>query len=256
MALSRTGKILPSLQVQDEFYNYEYFDGELISGDPTEEGVYNRTQSLVMSEQKFGELSYHVFDYTHPTYLDKFYYERLEILDDIFPSVGNIIKVHHEYVDNETELLEYEQKCLEKGYEGIMLRSPVGIYKQGRATWREGHILKLKRFQDDEGIIVGFEEGMTNMNSPESNEVGYTQRSTKKENMIPSGTLGNFLVEYKGEFISVAPGKLNHEERRHIWNNQEEFLHTYLKFRFFSYGIKDKPRFPRAIGMRDPGDFM
>jgi hypothetical protein len=112
----------------------------------------------------------------------------------------------------------------------------------------------LKRFQDDEGVIVGFEQAMENQNPAVKNHLGYTERSFSKENLVPLEMIGNFLVEYKGDTLKVAPGKIDHMERRHIWNNQEEFLGTYLKFRFFSYGVKDKPRFPRAVGMRDLGD--
>ena len=51
--------------------------------------------------------------------------------------------------------------------------------------------------------------------------------------------------------LDIAPGNFNHVERKEIWTSQEEFIGKLLKFRYFNHGIKDKPRFPRAIGFRN-----
>jgi DNA ligase 1 len=257
MALSRTGKILPSLQVQEEFWRFEYFDGELIVGHPTDELVYNTTQSHVMSHDKPGDLHFYVFDYVHPDYLEAPFHERVELLRSIFPTnTPEMVFVEHEYIDSQDELLAYEEKCLKEGYEGVIMRNPVAPYKQGRATFRQSIIYRLKRFMDDEAVIVGFEERMENVNVQEKDELGYAKRSSAKEGMIPAGTLGKFIVQYRDDELKVSPGTFTHDELQFIWNNQEQFIGAHLKFRFFSYGIKDKPRFPRAIGIRDEGDVL
>jgi DNA ligase 1 len=155
---------------------------------------------------------------------------------------------------NLEELLRFEDRCLDADFEGIMLRDPFAPYKQGRGTWREGIIMKLKRFQDDEGIIVDFEEQVHNTNILCTDDLGYAKRSTNKEHMIPADTLGNFLVLFNDEIINVAPGQFTHIQRQNIWNNQEYYKGLILKFRHFPHGVKDKPRFPRAIGFRNPID--
>ena len=76
---SRTFKLIPSLQVQEDFGYLEHFDGELIEG-KHDENVYNRTQSHVMSEDKPGDVSYHIFDYTPDELLEFPYHERLKQL--------------------------------------------------------------------------------------------------------------------------------------------------------------------------------
>ena len=63
--LSRTGKLIPSYQVQEEFTYIDDLDGELVEGLPNTPDVYNRSQSHVMSMGKPGNIMYHVFDYTH-----------------------------------------------------------------------------------------------------------------------------------------------------------------------------------------------
>ncbi len=257
VALSRTGKMLPSFQVQSEFTKIAHFDGELIEGNQTDFDVYNRTQSHVMSENKPGDLKFFVFDYTSPELLSMPFYQRLESVENVISNttgLNNVKFLEHTYVDNLNELLEFEQKCLNEGYEGIMLRNPIAHYKQGRATFRENIIYKLKRFQDAEGVIVDFEEQMHNTNKLEKDELGYAKRSYKKEGMVPFGQVGNFVILYGGEEILVAPGSFNHDERKEIWNNKEKYKGSVLKFRYFSHGIKDKPRFPRALGLRSEMD--
>lgn len=252
MCLSRSGKILPSYQVQDEFSNLEHFDGELIEGLANDFDVYNRTQSYVMSEDKPGDIYYHVFDYTHPDWLNKPFYERLEFVDEavMLSNFPNLYVVKHHEVETYEDLLEYEDKCLNAGYEGIMMRDPVGRYKNGRGTFREGLIYKLKRFQDDEAYIVGLQEQLTNNNTLEVDELGYAKRSYSKQGLVPAGTLGNFQVLWNGLHLDVAPGSFNHAQRQKIWNNPGEYIGKLLKFRYFSHGVKDKPRFPRATGIR------
>jgi DNA ligase 1 len=251
--LSRTGKPLPSFIIQDELNEFEHFDGEIIVGNPTDHNVYNRTQSHVMAYEKIFDFTYHVFDYTHPVHLADWFDARLNILQGLVEERANpnVVFVPHQYVDNYEQLLQFEEDCLFEGFEGVMLRSPIAPYKQGRGTWREGIIMKLKRFTDAEGVVVSFKEKMTNTNAQERDELGYAKRSYKLEGMVGAGTVGAFYVEFENEIIEVAPGNFSHDELQNIWNNPDEFIYGMLKFRYFKHGIKDKPRFPRAIGFRE-----
>lgn len=255
--LSRSGKILPSFQVQDLFSKYAHFDGELIEGDCKDPNVYNRTQSFVMSADKVGNLGFYVFDYTHPDWLHKPFYERLEFISDFLTKESlddSVAAVPHEPIEDLSELLEYEQQQLALGYEGIMLRSPLSPYKNGRATYKEGIIYKLKRFEDAEGKVVAFECRLHNNNILEKDELGYAKRSEAKAGLVAIGQVGKFIVAFKDMVLEVAPGNFSHSELKEIWDNQDKYLGKFIKFRYFNHGIKDKPRFPRAVGWRDPGD--
>ena len=248
---SRSGKLLPSRQVQEEFKNLPALDGELIEGDPKDFDVYNRTQSHVMSEDKPGNLTYWVFDCLEDS--SSPFYKRLDLAESLI-SHPKVRLVPHEYIDSYEELLAYEEKQLDLGYEGIMMRSPIAPYKHGRCTMNEGYFFKLKRFSDTEGVIVGFEERMTNTNKAEESELGYTKRSSSKEGLRPAGTLGKFLVSYREDTLPVALGSFKHSEAQEIWDNQDKYLGLTLKFRYFGHGVKDRPRFPRAIGFRSELD--
>ena len=153
-----------------------------------------------------------------------------------------IFKVPQINCDTLEELLAFETECLEEGYEGIMFRNPIGIYKHNRATYKENIIYKLKRFTDVELEILDFEEAYKNNNMLEVDARGYAKRSQSKENLIPADTLGKFICSWNGISIKVAPGTFTHSERQWIWNNKELVRGRLLKTRFFGYGMKDAPR--------------
>jgi len=252
---SRTFKPIPSRQVQELFSKYEHYDGELIVGNATDYNVYNRTQSHVMAINKpDDDLHFYVFDYTHPDVLNNSFSYRVSCLLRLTHASNIVHVVTQSFAQNKQEVLNFETIALELGFEGIMMKAHNGPYKNGRGTFKQGLIYKLKRFQDDEGVIIGFVQGKSNQNFKERDELGYAKRSTKKEGMVATDTLGKFLVDFKGNEIEVAPGHFNHSERKWIWEHQIETTGKYLKFRHFTHGVKDKPRFPRAIGFRDKID--
>ena len=248
---------LPSREVQREFSDYTGLDGELMQGDPTDHDVYNRTQSYVMSFDKIGDINYYVFDITDDDLADCPFEMRYDLMVDRVESFKNpkIHAIEHTLCNNLEQLLEYESEQLAEGYEGIMMRSPDGCYKHGRATWREATFYKLKRFADFEAKVVGFEEELKNTNILEVDALGYAKRSTAKAGMFPAGTLGKFIVEWEGELLKVGRGSFTRVEMQFIWDNKTAFAGKWLKCRHFPHGMKDKPRLPRAVGFRDPMDF-
>lgn len=255
--VSRTLKPLPSFQVQLEFGNLPPLDGEVIVGAPTDPDVYNRTQSHVMSFDKpADDLRYYVFDYTADDWRNKPFYERLDKAAELVKSLKrpDVILLEHTPVECYDELIAYEETKLALGYEGVMMRNPLAGYKWGRATFLQEIIYKLKRSTDDEGIVIGFEEQYTNTNTQERNELGLAKRSTSKEGLVRSNTLGAFIVLWRGLELTVGCGFFSHLQRKHIWDNREMYLNQLIKFRYFGYGNKDLPRFPRALGWRSEMD--
>jgi DNA ligase-1 len=254
VALSRKGKPLPSLQIQEDYTSIEHVDGEFLEGDVTDPNVYNRTQSHVMSGDKPGDINYHVFDYTHPDWLDAPFYARTQKVQDVIAGLENYVYVEQTELNSIEEVLEFEQKEITRGMEGIILIDPLSQYKNGRSTFPQQIALKLKREEDDEGVIIGFYEAMDNQNEQQTNELGYAKRSKSKEGMVPANTLGGFIVNWKGVEQRVGCGVFTYLERKFIWDNRDKFLGEFLKFRHFPHGQKDKPRQPRALGFRDKMD--
>ena len=162
--------------------------------------------------------------------------------------------VPHNLIEDQSTLLKLEAISVDCGYEGLMLRSPAGLYKQGRSTAREGWLLKLKRFTDGEGEVIDLIEQSANTNTAFVDELGHTKRSSHQAGKVAKGTLGAYVVRNleTGVVHKVSPtGTL--AERQAIWNS-DNVIGKILKFKFFATGGKDKPRFPQALGFRDAAD--
>jgi len=250
---------LPSIQVQSFFSDYHELDGELVEGNETDPGLYNRTQSYVMSAMKPSDsIAFRVFDIADEKYKNTPFYERLLIAEDLVVLLNikhgqNVSVIEHIPCESVEELLVIEDRFLEMGYEGIMARDPLGPYKWGRATWDEGYLYKVKRFAEFEARVIGFEEQMTNTNADVRSNLDKAKRSTAKAGMVPADTLGKFIVDYHGTPIKVSCGILKHPQRKEIWANQEKYLGEDIVVRHFPHGMKDLPRHGRFVGFRKKG---
>lgn len=253
---SRTMKPIPSKTVQELFGKPEYegFDGELLYGDMFDEKVFNLSTSFCMSKSipvglDVLGIKFYVFDIIG----DEPHVKRLSILSS--KELGRNVVLHlPTTVKTPEELTHFEENVLSKGGEGVMIRSIDGPYKQGRSTLKEGYLLKVKRFTDEEAIITGFDEKMHNMNEAKVDALGYTDRSTSKEGMVGANTLGAIVVQSEkwGEF-RIGTG-FDDALRKKIWENKDKYLGQLAKFKYFATGIKDLPRFPVYLGIRDKID--
>jgi len=262
-ALSRSLKPIPNKHVQAiiDTYNHKLdgLDGELLIGDHDSE-VFRRTTSGVMSVEGYPEFTYHVFDSWGSV---GGYVRRLATIRETFHalnggvpcwSVARLRMVATKTVQNSEQLLAFEAECLERGYEGVMIRDPQGIYKHGRSTLKEGILLKLKRFVDDEATIIGFEELMRNKNEAKIDALGHTERSTYRAGMSPAGVLGALVVRTKdGIEFSIGSG-FDAEQRKQMWKQRKQLLGQLVTYKSFHMGGKDKPRFPIFKSIRHPED--
>ncbi|NBS71037.1 ATP-dependent DNA ligase, partial [bacterium] len=115
-------------------------------------------------------------------------------------------------------------------------------------------LLKVKKFVDDEAVVIGFEEKLTNNNEAKLDNFGNIKRSSSKDGLVAAGTLGTIIVkDSHGHMFGVGSG-LNDETRDEIWANQSKYLGKMLKFKHFPQGVKECPRHPVFIGFRDRDD--
>lgn len=251
---SRTHKLIPNKYVQKLFGSLEFenLDGELILGDPTALDAYRKTDSAVMTVGGEPEVTFWIFD-SHENWNLPFSERYAGICRLSLPD--NIKVVPHHVVYSMEEFLETELRFIEEGYEGIIVRSLNGVYKQGRSTLKQGDLMKMKRFEDSEAIVVGFEELKVNMNEAKKDVHGHTKRSSHKENLIPADTLGALMAKdyYTGVEFSIGTG-FDQQQRQEIWNNRAKYQGKIAKYKFFPVGQKDKPRHPVFLGWRDLSD--
>lgn len=254
VVFSRSNKPIPNKYVQELFSKCTHVDGELIVGEPTSKTVYNDTTSGVMSRDGQPNVWLYAFDHIGPV-IDPYDKRRRRLksyIDEIGPA--RVLLHEQEEVNTLDELFEYEETCLTEGYEGLILRHPFAPYKMGRSTMNEGYLLKLKRFQDAEAVVIGFEERMHNGNEATVNELGRTKRSSHKANKSGRGDLGALVCRTaEGIEFNIGTG-FTDDERTRAWNNRDRFLGQLAKFKFFPVGVKEAPRHPVFLGWRDVRD--
>lgn len=183
------------------------------------------------------------------------YSTRLQLLRELLKDTPEWVKfVRPQHIYNQPGLERYEEECLKAGHEGIMVRDPEGLYKYGRSTTKEGGLLKLKRFEDSEAVIIGFEEEMHNENPATLDAFGRTERSSHKANKVGKGTLGAFVcVTHAGVEFKIGTG-FDRVDRVRFWEGRESLMRVLVKFRHQPHGEKDAPRCPVFLGFRHQDD--
>lgn len=248
---SRSNKPIPNKYVQELFSRYEHFDGELIVGLPHSKTVYRDTVSHVMSNDKRDfDVKFYVFDHVQDLGIP--YLQRIK---QLYASNDGRVKPHNKlHIHGFEALVDYEEQCLEVGYEGLILRDPNAPYKCGRSTVKEGYLLKLKRFVDAEATVIGFEERMHNGNEATTNELGRTKRSSHQAGKSGRGDLGALVCRTAdGVEFNIGTG-FTDSDRAAVWNGRDQFLGKLAKYKFFPVGQKEAPRHPVFLGWRDRSD--
>jgi DNA ligase-1 len=255
VVMSRSMKPIPNQWLQRclGLQGLNGLDGELCMGKANSPTVFRDTTSAVMSIMGEPlELWYHVFDTIDPVLP---FHRRLDKARSLASCHHMISWLEHVPVHSPTELAALEQQYLALGYEGIMLRSPNGPYKQGRSTTNEGSLLKLKRFSDSEATVTAAIELMHNDNEAKPDERGFMKRSSHQENKRPAGKLGALSVKdlVSGVEFEVGTG-FTDGDRHALWSQRDTLPGRIVKYRYFPTGSKDKPRFPTFLGFRAPED--
>ena len=255
VVMSRSGKPIRNKHVQKLFGKPEYngLDGELIVGDIWAEDVFQKTTSGVMSADGEPDVKLYVFDnYLYEgDYIDR--YLKLVVIEATEWYGKGLEVLSQQQVDSVEQVHEIMSFVESKHGEGLILRSLYGKYKHGRSTVKEGYLLKVKFFHDDEFEVVGFEERFTNTNELELDELGYAKRSSAKDGLVPMDMLGSLVLKYGDTTFKCGTG-FTEAQRKEIWQNKVDFLGKLAKIRYMSVGMKDLPRVPSFQGWRDLDD--
>lgn len=251
--LTRKLKLVPNEHTRSLFArpDMQGLDGELVVGPPNAIDVFRQTSSGVRRAAGEPDVKFYLFD--DFTLEDQPFGVRIRMVSQRVQALKArgvpVAFVKHYPLTSVEAILAFEEKCLDHGYEGIMLRDPLGPYKEGRATETEGWLYKLKRMEDAEAQIVGVKEKMHNDNPAEINELGRTKRSGHKENKRPADTLGGLILRLPGSDITFnAPmGKgWDDDAKAALWAMRDQLPGQWVTFESFPIGKKDRPRFPKV----------
>lgn len=250
VAKTRSGKPQPNPWVRNwiEKSLPNGIDGELTCGNDFRES----TSAL---RRTYGEpnFTFHIFDWVENSLEMAFEYRirRLQEVAEWMPKWALIIPQIK--VMSLEELLKVEDKWIQEGYEGAMLRSPNGKYKCNRATVKEGLLFKLKRFVDAEARITGIYEQMENTNEAFESELGFTKRSSEQSGKLGKGTLGGFECEDldTGARFRVGTGQgWTKEWRQDVYDNWPRDKDKIITYKHLPHGNYDVPRNASMKGFR------
>lgn len=252
------------------------------------------TSGFVRKSDRQAKFVYHVFD--APS-LPGNYEHRHKILTaalkNFAPYWGCEVKAVPYYVchDMEQLMMVHSKFSQHPSLDGTITRRLDTEYKHGRATGKDQQVLKLKDFDDSEGLIVGVYERMHNTNEAQTNELGRTFRSSAQDGLVGTGMLAGYRVLWNPngridcrtccdetgrchggglpqgacedcmnsrlddetvEFSVTATGDLPSREER--WKNRDDLIGGLVKFQYQGVGNKGAPRFPTELGLRDRDD--
>lgn len=251
-------KPIPNVHVRETFKKYQGLEGELVLMDDM--GAIRKTTSAIMTREGKPKVKFLVFDRFQPREkgfsFSARYHDVYNMIADYGGfSAGNVDRVEHDFLHNLEQLIEYERDQINLGYEGVVLRSPDGLYKWGRSTVKEGYMLKLTRRPNAEAKIVGFVERMKNNNEQKRDNHGKAKRSNHKAGKSGRGDLGAVVVVADKWFDEFEVGSgFSDELRKKIWKNRKAYLGKVIKFEYTEAGGYEVPRNPTFLTFRDKRD--
>lgn len=240
-------KSMPKIKAALEAAKYDnvVLDGEGMAAD------WNESSSVMMSKTQKDDsnLYYNVFDamplkdwVAQETKLA--YSDRAKLVHEVVLACvtfgeepARVRQVPHIMARDEAELKAYFSKCMDEGFEGVMLKTLNTPYEWDRSK----NILKLKPIVTYEGVVVGHYEG---------------RRGTKRE-----GQFGGFEVVLPNGIITRVGGGFNDELRAQIQLDIDGWIGKIVEIEaqpdpLTSDGLtKDgKARFPVYTRTRDESD--
>lgn len=246
-AVSRNMKPIPNKHIRAALAHLPYgYDGELLTYTDGQRDDFNVVQSKVMRRDGTPDFKFMVFDnFAAPGGFQ----DRLNLHVNA-NGEQHVAVVWHVMIKGREFLEAYESDCVERnGWEGIMLRDPGGIYKHGRSTVKEGILLKVKRFSDDEAEIIGTIERMHNTNEATTNALGRTERSSAKAGLVGMDTLGALSCRWNGIEFEIGTG-MNDQQRAELWLRRSSIVGKKVTFKYQGVGTHGAPRFPVFRGIR------
>lgn len=259
--VSRSFKPIPNDYIRNALTDIgrTHLDGEIVVLDRNGRHLpFNDCQSAVMRRAGQPAFQYQTFDcFYRPSFP---FTSRLADLRKACPFTrldgGEIIRLDQIWCETAEFLYGFYSHAVHVlGAEGIVVRSPSGVYKCGRCTEREGIMYKSVEFMREEAWIVGFEEEKHNCNVAKSDEFGRTKRSKHKAGMVGTGRLGAFVVE-SPKYGQFNVSGFTREQAEGFWEMRHALVadKECIVYKYKPHGTKDVPRHPVFVGFRDEED--
>jgi len=233
-----------------------FLDGEIVCGAASGKGVLQRTSSgLTNDNGPEPDWTFWVFDTFEPGVP---YSDRLDHAAALVRRINHsrVKMLPHRACNTVEELQAFIDECLELGFEGVIVRSILGPYKEGKSTVNQGWMLKYKPFIDAEGEVIGFFEEEQNTNEAKRDATGKLKRSSAKDGKVGKGTLGGLILrDLKTDVTVRVGGGFTKEQRAALWRARHRLAGQVVTYSKQKVGEKDKPRHPNFVAFRPGWDF-
>lgn len=220
----------PGVHLDGELYVHEWSFNTLISAVRTSKTKHHLND----------QVNYAIFD----VIIDLPTAQRMQLLETAFEEANrdgiqfqHLFLVPASIAQSHQEVISFHNAFVEAGYEGAIVRHLQGHGRKvkGKATDlaayksnRSNNLLKVKAFQDEEGVVVDVVEGT-------GTEAGLAI-------LVVEDTRGNrFPVRPRGDF----------DTRAEWFQHKEQLIGRPYTYRYFELTEYDVPRFPVGIAFRD-----
>ena len=132
-----------------------------------------------------------------------------------------------------SNVTKYFEKCVEDGFEGLMIQKPDAKYKFGRYTTKSELGFKMKPYEQLSAVVLDVTEGTEALDGTERtiDNFGRSKTSQKQEDRQPSGRIDSLKVRMDdGRVFDVMLRGFNHSDRRELKVNPEKIVGKTIKF--------------------------
>lgn len=240
--LSRKGKEFPHLDHLRNNLNRLVYDGELYSDDLTFQEIVGMVKRETLKDgdaERMKLIKLRVYDCYDPERPHADFITRANMIEETIPTdtpryqagLSDWEVVENFTVHREDDIFHLQNRFIEEGYEGAMVRNLKGAYALGK---RSANLQKVKTFLDAEYEIVGYEQAI-------GNDVGTVIWKCMTAKGVGWG---------KGHTFNVRPTGTR-EQRREWFTNGDSYIGKMLTVKYQELTDDGIPRFPVGIAVRD-----
>ena len=232
---------------------FEGLDGELtVQGERWND--FNHNQSVIMEQSAKPKFTFHVFDDISQDMRADARKTRTATIVSLLSAFNHshfnangveLKSVKQHLVNTPEELRALYDEYRSNGYEGLIVMSPSGKYKNGRSTLKQQIMLKLKPSSDDEGVLIGVNAVYHNLDAGNTKMQG---------NLVKGSRAGALVLLWKGRKIFVGPGKMSHALATDVLNNFDKYKGKLVTFTYMELYASGEPRSARFKGFRSKED--
>lgn len=232
---SRGGEFYNLRHIQEELNHY-YHDDVPLDGELYIHGVSLQAVNQLVRGQRedMWRIQYHVYDMVEENVPYEQRMEKLLYTEGLFIHSSSIYRCDALKACSEEDVRQMHANFVRQGFEGAILRTPTGLYREG---YRSPDLLKVKSWKDAEFVIHSWARG-----------------KGKFENVPTFKCLIDPSKPPSEENTFDATPKGTEDERAGMLAKADSMIGKLMKVKFFDYSPYGKPLYPVALGLRDRSD--